>query len=460
MTKSITFKLYVIISILIIGLLLVSSFIVNTFLADYYLDSRLEQAHLYMQKIATVDSEEERQLIMTDMLEQLGGNIYYASSSGSSQGKGFGRGMNRSGGSGFLIPESAVKEYQTSFTNKHGVELYILAIETESDWLVYEIPIQSVEDIVGVVNQFYRYLLAGATVITLIIGMLISKLVTKPIIELNNQALQMKEHHFVGRLKLNRNDELGSLSLSLESLYNELMESIQRLEGELEREKALDSLRKKFVAQVSHELQTPIAAISGYAEILDEKIYTSDEEFDHYLQSVRRETDSMSRLVKDLLDLSVMESGQFQMKKEKVHVDDFHKNTLKKIKKQCLEQEHAFELVVEKMEGSIYIDSLRIEQALRNLLKNAFKYATGPVVLKVYRSGNDIGFKIHNVGKSIPEDELPNLFKSFYKGSGNKPGTGLGLRIVEKIVDYHKGVCWIQNTDNGVESGFKIPLVE
>lgn len=209
------------------------------------------------------------------------------------------------------------------------------------------------------------------------------------------------------------------------------------MQVELKKEKDLDQLRRRFVAQVSHELKTPISVITSYLDALVDGMIEDKEVEDAY-HLLLDESDKMSQIISDLLDLSQLESGQMKVKKEGLHLDKLVEKIVHKhqqiIKKQGLVLDIiALDPLV------VNGDQLRLEQAIGNLFSNAIKHAA--TCIEVNLKQEDTGFSLHiiNNGHLIEERDLDHIWESFYKGRNPEiQGTGLGLAIASHIFDLHK----------------------
>ena len=241
-------------------------------------------------------------------------------------------------------------------------------------------------------------------------------------------------------------------------MMDRLGTTISKLKAELQKEKRTDKLRREFVAQVSHELKTPIAIVSNYTEALLDGVADTKDEQDSYLNTIEDECRKMGHIINDLLDLSQMEAGTFKITKSKFNfkylLDDL-------IGKYDHMTKGAYELKTEiKMEAAIMDgDELRIEQAISNLLSNAVKHTPhkGRISLSATIENNMAHVKIENDGPPIDEALLPHIWDSFAKGTDEK-GAGLGLSIAKNIIELHGGEYYVRNNEKSVVFGIRLPL--
>lgn len=227
----------------------------------------------------------------------------------------------------------------------------------------------------------------------------------------------------------------------------------------------LDELRKDFVANVSHELKTPLTSIKSYTEtILDGMV--PDEEMQHqFLGVVSSEADRMTRLVRDLLQLSNFDAKKVVFDKEyNDYIDLLNKAMLKlKVTADQKQHEFVFETIVEKMVG--YFDYDRIEQVVLNVISNAIKYTpeNGKVAVGLREEDHYAVIEITDTGLGIPSADIPFVFDRFYRvdkaRSREMGGTGLGLSIAREIVEGHGGEIDVQSVvDVGTTMTIYLPL--
>lgn len=229
-----------------------------------------------------------------------------------------------------------------------------------------------------------------------------------------------------------------------------------------EREK-LDKMRKAFVANVSHELKTPLTSIKSYSETLIRDEYDKDIT-KRFLNVINEEADRMNRLVKDLLQLSNFDSAAIDLNITYSNYVDLIENILLKLKPSYMQksQEVVFDTVLEEAIGPFDYD--RIEQLFINIISNAIKYTPdhGEVDIILNEVEDHYVLKIEDSGIGIPEEDLANIFERFYRvdkaRSRKLGGTGLGLSIAKEIAELHNGNITINSAiDEGTEVIIELP---
>ena len=218
-------------------------------------------------------------------------------------------------------------------------------------------------------------------------------------------------------------------------------------------EQKLDNMRREFVANVSHELRTPITSIKSYSETLLDGAVDDRETTEHFLNVINTEADRMTRLVKDLLQLSRLDNQQVSWNMGEVHIKELVRDVVDRM---CLQAEHKHQKLESYVIGdipNIKGDKDRLEQVFVNLISNALKYTpeNGEITVYIGRIYNDIYVKVADNGIGIPADSLPRVFERFYRvdkaRSRDMGGTGLGLSIAKEIIQAHGGTISISSEE-------------
>ncbi len=234
--------------------------------------------------------------------------------------------------------------------------------------------------------------------------------------------------------------------------------------NDITRLKTLENIRRDFVANVSHELKTPITSIKGFVETIRDGAMGDPATTRRFLEIILRHTDRLNSIIEDLLSLSRVEqeSEHDSMPVETVRAEDLLRNVLQVCERKAREKnitirtEHAEDI---KFLGN----SALIEQATVNLVDNSIKYSNpgSTVSLSIRRGGNEVSVRVEDEGIGIPEKHLPRIFERFYRvdkaRSREMGGTGLGLAIVKHIVQAHNGHITVSSTP-GKGSTFTIHL--
>jgi len=350
--------------------------------------------------------------------------------------------------------------------------LFLIGKLDNGNYISLTLPVASIHDSVLVANKFF--VLTG--VITLAIGFIllyfITKKLTKPIVELNNIAQKMSALDFSEKYRSKSKDEIGNLGESINSLsdklemtISELVEANDKLKTDIENERRIDSMRKEFVSNVSHELKTPIALIQGYSEGLKLNINDDEENKNFYCDVIIDEAGKMNRLVKELLELSIIESGQAELEMATFELSSLVNFVVRKNMLLLKEKEIVPEVNVPEF---IYItaDYDKIERVLVNYLTNAINHVdkNGKINISAFKTGEKARILVFNSGLHIPEESINKIWDSFYKVDKARTreygGTGLGLSIVKALLDLHGFRYGAINRDEGVEFWFEADVSE
>lgn len=271
---------------------------------------------------------------------------------------------------------------------------------------------------------------------------------TKPLKLMSKAAHALSRGDFSKRIPVMSDDEIGELAVS----FNMMTNSLSRLEG----------MRKSFVANVSHELKTPMTTIGGFIDgILDGTI--EPEKQHYYLNIVSNEVKRLSRLVQSMLSMSKLESGEFVLKPELFEFGELL-CAIVVSQEQRIEKQNIDISGLDSLDNlSINADRDLIHQVIYNLVDNAIKFTpeNGKIHFSLKRESKNLVFSITNSGVGIPQKDLPFIFDRFYKvdksRSQEKNNTGLGLYIVKTIINAHSGSIAVKSRENEFTS-FKITL--
>lgn len=340
------------------------------------------------------------------------------------------------------------------------------------DILILTTPLTAIQVNAAIANRFFLY----TGLLTLVIGGIASfwfaRRFTRPIVEMNAIAQHMACLDFSKKSQVSGDDELGELGKSLNSLSDQLHKSITelqdanaRLRAEVEQERRIDEMRREFISNVSHELKTPLSLIQGYAEGLKVDVVEDEADRRYYCEVIMDEAAKMDKLVRDLLELSQMESGSFTLEKQPFDASLLLDQVLAKY--EPLFSEKGIQPRVGKADAQwVYADSIRAEQVLVNYLNNALNHIDQTRILEVSMSeqAGKVHIAVFNSGPNIPAEALDKIFTSFYKVDKARTrsygGTGLGLSVVRAIQEMDHNGYGVINRENGVEFWFEMEPAE
>lgn len=226
----------------------------------------------------------------------------------------------------------------------------------------------------------------------------------------------------------------------------------------------LDNMRKEFVADVSHELKTPITSIIGYADTLLEGEYDKDTQI-QFLNVISSESRRMAKLVTDLLTLSRYDNNKNRAEITEIDLGDLTKKCLEKLNLEIEKKKHKVECFVTADVPLVKVDKYGVERVILNILTNSIKYTQENGNIKIYVGFvyNDAYIKVIDNGVGIPEEDLPRIFERFYRVDKARArelgGTGLGLAIAKEIIEQNNGSINIKSEfGKGTEVVIRIPV--
>ena len=227
----------------------------------------------------------------------------------------------------------------------------------------------------------------------------------------------------------------------------------------------LENMRKEFVANVSHELRTPLTSIKSYSETLLDGALEDRETAEHFLTVINSEADRMTRLIRDLLQLSRLDYQQTKWNFEKMSLVELVRNVADRMKIEADSRRQTIECFELNEIPEIEGDYGRLEQVAFNIIGNAVKYTPegGKITVYIGKIYNDVYFKVADTGIGIPEEDIDRIFERFYRvdkaRSREMGGTGLGLSIAKEIVEAHKGSINISSKVGvGTEVTVRLPV--
>lgn len=324
-------------------------------------------------------------------------------------------------------------ESALSFTHpRFGNEYLIIGMPVSSGGqisgvLILDVPLAPVEDTVAILKQqliYISFILLGAA---LLISFLLARTFARPVLEINQAAEKMATGDFSARTTIDQEDEIGQLARTINNLGEQLAQ--------------IDNLRRDLIANVSHELRTPLSLIQGYAETLRDVTGDSPPKRDKQLGIIIEESQRLSHMVNDILNLSQLQTGQLQLQKDSFDVQALIDRVAQRY--ELLSQQMGVAFQVEVPAGlAANGDEARIEQVLYNLISNAFNHVDphGNIALVVYPVPHKVRLQVTNSGPGIDAQDLPHIWDRFYKSphrQAGSSGTGLGLAIVKAVLEAH-----------------------
>ena len=329
-------------------------------------------------------------------------------------------------------------------------------------------PLESIRNAIDIFNRFLWFVGGILCVLSLGFAWYFSRRLSEPILELAELSKKMADLDFEAKYSGGGTAELDVLGKSYNAMSEKLEQTISNLKKannelmkDIEQKEKLDSMRTEFLANVSHELKTPIALIQGYAEGLKEGVNDDPESRDFYCDVIMDEAGKMNKLVRNLLDLNQLEFGKDNLQFERFDMRELIRGVLQS-SEIMIEQKEA--KVIFRQENPVYVwgDEFKVEQVVRNYFTNALNHTEEDKVIEIKMRKHDdkVRISVFNTGKPIPEEDLDQIWDKFYKVDKARTraygGNGIGLSIVKAIMNSLQQEYGVQNYENGVEFWFEL----
>ncbi len=473
------FRTFLKLSILFLSLMLVIMICNTLFLDDYYINNQEKQLIENRTAIERLDLSDKEETVdfLTELYERRGieteifsknGTTAYTTYGGQIVGFMYGPGPNMLNMKHEPLTVIKQKELpdgsvlERSIEEHSKIEYIVYRVQKSNYFIETRTRIQLLENSAAVANNFILLIIITVLSVGIISVIIISYRSAKPIAEMNTITKNMAALDFSQKISEESKDEIGELAVSINNLSDTLDATLKtlkeknlRLENEIERERELTEMRKGFVANVSHELKTPISIIGGYAEALKENIDTSKKEM--YCDTIIDESRRMNKLVLTLLNLSRVENGSHEINIKEFDIADLTQMlALRIVKKE--------DLILDLNNITVLADPDLLEQAIKSYLENAVRHNEGKITVKTYIKDGKAYLEVNNDGEKIEEKQMAHIWQSFYRGdtSHKRDSTrfGLGLSIVSAIMKLHKESCGVNNTETGVSFWLTLKIKE
>ena len=318
--------------------------------------------------------------------------------------------------------------------------------------------------------RIFPLLLIVVLAVSLVVSWLYSRIITKPVLEISRVSEKLYVLHLEWQVNGQRTDELGILGKSLNRLSQNLRAALTdlkkanaELEADIKREKALEQAQLDFFSAASHELKTPITIIKGQLEgmLLGIGAYKDREK---YLLRSLGVTQTLESMVYDLLTISRLQTSDSDFKTGNLDCVPLIRKYLSDTEDLIVDKDLQINTHFSKP-ITVNANKILMEKVFSNLIGNAVKYSPPKAIINitVQKQQSNYLFSIENYDTHIPEEAIPKLFEAFYRVDTSRSrqtgGSGLGLYIVQKILQQHNSHCNVRNTENGVEFFFKLPQI-
>ena len=298
-----------------------------------------------------------------------------------------------------------------------------------------------------------RFLLLGgslAIVIALILTFVLARRMTSPIGALSKAARKLGRGDLSQRVQLQGKGEVAAMAQAFNTMAADLEHAEQ--------------LRRNLVADVAHELRTPLSNIQGYLEAIRDRVMKPNAAT---IRSLNEEVALLSRLVNELQELSLAEAGELKLVYQAEDITKLIKQAVTPLQPKLAAKEISLSFDLPDNLPLVNIDWQRVNQVLHNLLENAvaYTYKGGTINVAAVKQGDWVEVSVSDTGEGIPAEDLPNIFERFYRVDKSRArvtgGSGLGLTIAKRLVEAHGGTIKVQSKlGKGSRFSFTIPIAE
>lgn len=336
------------------------------------------------------------------------------------------------------------------FKNKtiiYGIKL------DDSNYAFVSASLEPIDTTITVLKNQFIYVTMLVIILSLIVSYFVSRKISSGVIKINKEAKKLSKGNF--DVKFDTDQPILELS--------ELAETLEYTKNELSK---TENLRRELLANVSHDLKTPLTMIKAYAEMVRDVTYKDDTKRTKDLNIIIEETDRLNVLVNDILELSKIQSGTQKLTIEQFDLEKFVKNIIKRYDIMSENKKYKFKVSINK-NIIVSADRKRIEQVMYNLINNAINY-TGDdkkIIISALELENTVRIEVKDTGKGIDKEELENIWDKYYKidktHSREQVGSGVGLSIVKNILINHNCNYGVESIKgNGTTFYFELPKVK
>lgn len=350
------------------------------------------------------------------------------------------------------------KEGKSTFTNIN--QKYLIYVKkVNNNYILAATSMEDSKEIIGILNNFNVYIIPLTLILVISIVYIYSRQITKPLLQMRKAAKSIANQDFDKELSINSKDELQDLaeslnyiSSNLKSNISELKEANKKLKEEYEERLEIEKNQNFLLINISHDLKTPLTIIKGYLKAIKDGIYSKNEYIDYTIEGV----DEISKTLNEMLEITKLKSKSYSLDIEMIDFTRLVYKTYDKLKYLAKEKQQSVRFNLAD-DAFVNIDEKEMKKVLENLITNAIKYSPNKMNINIdlIEEQDKYVFSIENEGVHIPEEDIKNIFKEFYRvdKSRNKKtgGNGLGLVIVKVILEAHDIQYNIKNNEKGVK---------
>ncbi|MGP4081262.1 sensor histidine kinase [Pseudalkalibacillus sp. R45] len=309
------------------------------------------------------------------------------------------------------------------------------------------------------------YILTAVTVVSGIISLIAHSILTRPIqtslLKITAKTKEIAKGNFKGEVPVTGPYEFQQLASNINTMNEQLEESFTRL-------KQAEASRRELVANISHDLRTPLASIQSFVEALQDGVVDETDTYERYLETIKLETNRISYLINDLFQLSELDSGSEMFEPEPYHIDSLIVETLQHLGIQLEEKQIEVEVSLSEKLPAVAVMPKKIKRVFVNLLQNAIRFSKNQSKIAIQTSCQNDSYlmiKISDEGQGVAKENQYHIFDRFFRVEKSRNplhgGAGLGLSIAMSIVKMHGGEIGVESEINhGSTFWFTLPVYE
>ena len=305
-------------------------------------------------------------------------------------------------------------------------------------YLILNTPLEPVESYIDFIMNQYFYLAIIVILIALVVAIFLANRISQPIVKMKNEANKLAQGNYDAKFEANSFSEINDLASTLDDATEKLSK--------------VNDLRKDLVANVSHDIKTPLTMIKAYAEMIKDISGDDPKKREEHLNVILQETEYLDKLVGDMSELSKLQSGVIEINRDNFDLKECILNVTNLLK-QALEEKN-IELDLNLNEAFVYADEIKISQVIYNFLSNAIKYSdeNSKIKINLINSEDNVRVEVVDSGSGISNEALPYIWDRYYKVDKNfnrsVNSTGLGLAIAKAILEAHKAKYGVESKLN------------
>ena len=295
-------------------------------------------------------------------------------------------------------------------------------------YLVINTTLEPVESYINFIMNQYLYVAVFVIIVALILAFFLAKRISSPIVNMKNEANKLAEGNYDVKFKSNSFSEINDLASTLDDATEKLSQ--------------VNDLRKDLVANVSHDIKTPLTIIQTYAEMIQDISGDDPQKRKEHLDVIIKETEYLNKLVTDMSELSKLQSGNIEIKRDNFDLKECTEKVILLLKQ--LIDDKKIDLETNLDDCIVYADEIKMSQVIYNFVSNAIKHSDdeGKIIINIKDNEDSVLLEVIDNGEGISEESLPYIWDRYYKVdknfNRNVNSTGLGLAIAKAILESHK----------------------